>query len=939
MKRTRCSSAPPQKQRSRTNTRTDAGEIEDNESDYVTIKRSEWELANEGLRLLQQGACFYDNLLMETTNSQRDDLDSLCQIWSSGTPVERILSCLNKPADNLFKRNGDELIANYEPLGVANQVARWTSNSWDARMSNPKFKGRSEPQKQASMDNRDVQIISVLSHLARLRNKNATPPLIVMKAIRMFYKGISHSVTNTDVATRCLLSHEWVEKAMEDERLLNYMAPMDTEMSDEIEMMVKDNLEWWWNIKWARTTKEGLKLLSDLIHTVTGERIPLPKRLFLRCLLGPQDMENWPFLKTYDMQQTVLSSLEMDDIMIQKWQEARIKSKDDTMSYLRRPLPCEDKKVWYTEQGKRTPHFALPIQMYVGTASKEDIQKIIDHCIANSTCKKQIIHGDMQTFKGLIREKLRNAERNNSWVPMAGEWHQVAHMTDAVVIKNWRHIYEPIAHYLNIKGLQLKLVMKEQSIRYRWTMIIANAGFVWLRKMFSEEELSDPKTLMKACSRNIPVWNFLTFIFYFANILWAGKTATQCSDSELMDFVWKYSLLLYADTNKNQYKKGVLQVALVLFDCVPYIKIIMDYYRTYTESGKPCTGAAYDYMNEQVDLITFTPIIPACDYTNIFPLHLQLNLRFRLGVPKVTPTAIEKWSKIINACRQNEKNMQEHVDGVWKNTEVLPDLRYDVESIADYLTLKLGATKEEVTAPSKRNKMSGGDMTLDDCAFSQVMKAKGKLREWITNIVTSGDLFERDAEEDAAEAAAEDTNIDVAIENYEPALEALVGEEEVEVAPVLEDETLDDALLRARAYLQKHKIKRLNRESQEEYIARVAAIMMDGKLARKKRVAAMKNVVPKTKEKTDADYAIAVAAQEEWNRMQGLKPVRPTSILETHQGSTKVTKSELRYYLCLYRDVGYGGQDRTEMHPEHYVRQFPGLLENWQAVSLTCTLK
>ena len=86
----------------------------------------------------------------------------------------------------------------------------------------------------------------------------------------------------------------------------------------------------------------------------------------------------------------------------------------------------------------------------------------------------------MQTFKGLIREKLINAERNNSWVPMAGEWHQVAHMTDAVVIKHWRHIFEPIAHYLNIKGLQLKLVMKEQSIRYRWTMIIANAGFVWL---------------------------------------------------------------------------------------------------------------------------------------------------------------------------------------------------------------------------------------------------------------------------------------------------------------------------------------------------------------------------------------------------------------------------------------------------------------------------
>ncbi len=59
--------------------------------------------------------------------------------------------------------------------------------------------------------------------------------------------------------------------------------------------------------------------------------------------------------------------------------------------------------------------------------------------------------------------------------------------------------------------------------------------------------------------------------------------------------------------------------------------------------------------------------------------------------------------------------------------------------------------------------MSGGDMTLDDCAFSQVMTAKGKLREWIANIVTSGDLFERDGEE---EIAAEPPQ-DVAIENYE----------------------------------------------------------------------------------------------------------------------------------------------------------------------------
>ena len=97
--------------------------------------------------------------------------------------------------------------------------------------------------------------------------------------------------------------------------------------------------------------------------------------------------------------------------------------------------------------------------------------------------------------------------------------------------------------------------------------------------------------------------------------------------------------------------------------------------------------------------------------------------------------------------------------------------------------------------------MSGGDMTLEDCAFSQVMQAKGKLREWIANIVNSCDLLERDGEEEIATEPPQD----VAIENYEPALESLVAEEEVEEveeAPSFEnDGTLDDALLRARAYL------------------------------------------------------------------------------------------------------------------------------------------
>ena len=123
---------------------------------------------------------------------------------------------------------------------------------------------------------------------------------------------------------------------------------------------------------------------------------------------------------------------------------------------------------------------------------------------------------------------------------------------------------------------------------------------------------------------------------------------------------------------------------------------------------------------------------------------------------------------------------------------------------------------------------------------------------------------------------------------------------------------MDNALLLAGAYFHKHKIKKFNRETSEEYIARVVSIITNGLWKKKNRITAMKNNVPKTKEKTNAEYAIPVAAQEEWNPMHGLKTVRPTSILVV-----KYQGAEVGRYLCLYRDVGYAGQDRTEIYPEH----------------------
>ena len=58
------------------------------------------------------------------------------------------------------------------------------------------------------------------------------------------------------------------------------------------------------------------------------------------------------------------------------------------------------------------------------------------------------------------------------------------------------------------------------------------------------------------------------------------------------------------------------------------------------------------------------------------------------------------------------------------------------------------------------------------------------------------------------------------------------------------------------------------------------------------------------------------------------KNKRPHKIL-----SHVTSKAVGRYYVCLYHDVGYADQDIERTHPEDYLRQFPGFIESYEAVS------
>lgn len=73
--------------------------------------------------------------------------------------------------------------------------------------------------------------------------------------------------------------------------------------------------------------------------------------------------------------------------------------------------------------------------------------------------------------------------------------------------------------------------------------------------------------------------------------------------------------------------------------------------------------------------------------------------------------------------------------------------------------------------------------------------------------------------------------------------------------------------------------------------------------------------------------AVATEARLYYSRVTEQRERRPKKIL-SHEDYPSLG----RYYLCLWSDVGYAGQDREEMKPPDYVMQFDGLLEDYRKV-------
>ena len=333
-----------------------------------------------------------------------------------------------------------------------------------------------------------------------------------------------------------------------------------------------------------------------------GTQIPLPASMF-----DEEEEEEvvcpsrWPYLDKYDFKDVVADDDKIHGWLGKDWQVLlHMCSQDDTLGIFKR-FPAEADLL---EDRKRTVYWELPIMLDVGTTSYADTVKRNLHMNEHIDTQYHVYVGDMQTF---FRDWYYHSEKPNHFpdnCTASGELHGRFHVQHGDIRTNRIFIYIPIFMHFGVKGLTGdKLNMKMYSTLERWTFLIIAGSLEWLRRVYTEEELFDIRKILRSTKKNLAVVNHIGWIYYYGTFIYGNKKAVRVNDHERLNFMWEYSLMIYAKTNKYIYKKGVLLMMKVLKDSEPNVKRILQQWRTYSEHGRPCSGGEIDALRERVCIV------------------------------------------------------------------------------------------------------------------------------------------------------------------------------------------------------------------------------------------------------------------------------------------------------------------------------------------------
>lgn len=449
--------------------------------------------------------------------------------------------------------------------------------------------------------------------------------------------------------------------------------------------------------------------------------------------------------------------------------------------------------------------------------------------------------------------------------------------------------------HFDIKSLSGdKFEMKQQARREMWTFTILSAGVSWLLDIFGQEDALDIQKIIKKIKHNLPVSHFIGWLYYHAGFLWGAKRAVRRGDVPFLNFLWRYSLLMYGPTEKRNYKKGCMMMDKILNDSEPNVLRILNdpKYRTWSDTGHCCARQELDMMEEKA------------------------NREYKLGVRTPTESRLQRFSKMLNVTRANHRNVMKLTGKQSQEKKYIPDLQVTLEAIKKLLRDCFGTTPEDLKRASTYSELAKCNVTEDQVGWKHMLSKRTALKKYVKESTENNALY-----------------------NPPPSQELESLHEEAargggELGGDSSSDSDDDALLlpteeaRSRYRSKKHnywlqKYKPLPGETEDEFSARVMAICERGMPDAQARTRGQQ-----PKKQSDAapalNFELGKDARLFYEKETGKKERKPTKIKAHRPSGPRLG----RQYLFVWREVGYG-PDKEVWKGGDFALKYKDLLDNY----------
>jgi hypothetical protein len=618
-------------------------------------------------------------------------------------PVEDVAQLLVLPGAlrHEFERLRTEL-----PLLYA-RLRRDTWNSHDDRMS----KLRSGPVRQLWERRVDRTLHALMIATLRKRNSKLIFCLTLCRSMVLEHQHIPNHTSDNLTREQITYDSTVVNKCRR--ALKDWIPVLSFKTTNKFVAAAIDNLDAY-DKKAHTRIRNGQCVTSHMIHAVVGERLMLDEEIFKDA--GPAPVGDMLIADTVQVVKScALPSEEaVHEYLGFKWHKymAAAATVISPTEMLARPPASEDRQT----SGK-TICVSLPILVGRSTASKVDVAAAIDSVRKQFPGAKLMLFMDYQTFAVAWWLKARTPKLYEDVIVVGGELHRQFHTDDCVYRLWWEYVLEPAAMWLYRKDIRQGFNADKYNNKETFVRLVTIAGLTWLSRLTSEEDPipSDPVKLMEEVKKNLPVWEFISFLLYAGVFALSDKAAMRTAHISELDWAWSWTSILARACGKTNYAKYGVLMNLVLHSSHPWVRAVLDKDRTHRSSNLPCTGIGKEAAIEHS--------------VRAHKSAMRVVSEHRLSAVNVAMTAL----------RENASAFHSYLDVPDRKPSKQTVLDEDIEALVEQFGLSFGTTFQQLKSPEVWSDFAMLGVVKSKCGASHIQNVWAGIPAWVQRLTTSCD--------------------------------------------------------------------------------------------------------------------------------------------------------------------------------------------------------